>query len=184
MSQFGPIQVIPPGLLSFFQLKSLGQNPDTIDSNLSPSLELRDWYMQARNVDWLNQVGAGSAPTRTLGDGVTQFRAFSPNDIQVPSNEIWWIENFTVVAQLPNATDTAQFSCGYVRPIVGNQSPYVTGPVVGPMTGVAGKNRVLMAGSGGYWVPGGSSLGMVVMINETAGTILYAGYLRYVAIPV
>jgi hypothetical protein len=83
----GPVQVIPPGLMGYFNLKNHGQNPDVLQGFYQPVLESRDWLLAAN----LEQVQG----YRELGTGtfVNFFSPPQPNGqpIVVPPNEFWFV---------------------------------------------------------------------------------------------
>lgn len=176
----GPIQVIPPGLLGFLQLKTSGKNPEFLDDTISPTLDVTDWYFQASLLDFTQAVATAA---RALANGVTGIQLFSPNSIDVPQQENWWVEEYTIFAAVPAATDTCQFSCMYRTPNVGSTNPYVLGDPSPLLTGVAAAARINVARARQFFAPAGCSLGMFVLANETAATITYNGFVRFARLP-
>lgn len=167
----GPIQVIPPGLLGFFQLKTGGRNPTDMSETLQPVLECFDWYMQARGGDYTNDVGV---PNR-LCNAIGTF-GYTNNPIQVPDGEIWWILEYSTRTATLAAAEAITLCPAYLRPLVGTQSLYKLGvsTSAGPgqfCTSYADKQ---------FFLPSGSELGFAVEAIATVGTINVIGSLRYV----
>jgi len=89
MSQIGPVQVIPPGLLGFLQLKGLGENPSALLQEYQPSIEVRDWLMAARYEVAIGNTSSGANGFQGAG-----------NLIVVPQNECWFVHFYGVRGQL------------------------------------------------------------------------------------
>lgn len=179
MADFGPIQVPPPGLLSLLNLKNTGRNPERMHDTYTPTLELRDMLLQFNLLDALKTLG-GTPPGVNLTNGQVGARSFSPVLLQVPANEIWWVEEYTVRSVLPAAaTEVNQFQAAYFTPLLGSLSTYAVGEASPVVTGVAAYSRQNVAVARGFWVPPTSEIGMLVNINDTATSIAYTGYCRY-----
>jgi len=184
MKSFGPIQVIAPGLLGFLQLKSRGENPGELSDTYGPSIEMRDWLFQARALDWTQERGGGSPPGIGIGPGPATlgFNAFSPADLQVPASEMWWVEEFTISSGGLIATDTAMIAPAYQRPLTGTSNLYQLGPSSNAITGSATGKRVTVQARD-FFLPPGSRLGILVLQNDTATSIVYSGYCRFTPLP-
>lgn len=105
MATYGPIQVIPPGLLGFLQLKTGGLNPTELNGLLQPTLQLRDWMFLATAESLTNSqagVGIGSAWAPLFGGGIV-----------VPQGEAWWVEFFSGVALINAGGVMSDFRLGY-----------------------------------------------------------------------
>lgn len=91
----GPIQSRLAGYLGFFQLKNAGVNPRDLADFVQPVAELRDWYFSS---------GAGplAADQNVLIAG--GFDGVNITGIAVPSNEMWFVQHYSLFAQL-TATD-------------------------------------------------------------------------------
>ena len=83
----GLVQVVPPGLLSLFGVKTSGRNPDELGSQLGPSVEMLKWYLLAES-KWMD------FGTRVPAAG---FNGTTLNGI-VPANEVWYVHEFAHVA--------------------------------------------------------------------------------------
>lgn len=181
MPSSGPLQVIPPGLLGFFNLKSLGQNPSMLDDLVSPTIELREWYMQAQMIDYVNATGLTMTKTRTTISPV----GFLTWDLVggvvpglVPDNEWWWVENYTIYAQVPAvAGEGCTWSCAYISPSGGAIQVYQTGLERGHSATAAQATRPSCFARQ-FWVPPGATLGLNLMANTSAGGITYQGAVR------
>jgi len=86
----GPLQVIPDGLLGFFDLKTFGRAPSELSEVVSPSLELRDWYFQSR-AEWYTN-GSISVTSNGFYAAVT-----------VPATE-WWFVHHAATETVPFTT--------------------------------------------------------------------------------
>jgi hypothetical protein len=98
-----PIQVIPNGLMGLLQLKSLGQLPSILQTQVQPSLEMRDWYTQSRQVTQSTLLGA--VPTIVGGMTTVGIAGFTPT-VGPPVGFVWWVEQLTVTGQFAAAADT------------------------------------------------------------------------------
>lgn len=166
----GPVQLIPPGLLSFFGVKTLGRNPDQLIDNYQPSVEMLDWLMGSQ---------AREANVATLTVAAGGFQGFSAQPIVVPALEWWWLSDYTVQGAC-GAADTMTFAPCAAFPQVTNRlhllGDYVT----------LGNNDVAL-GSGnrlrGWFVPPTTILG--VHIRAFSGvTCALQGWLRFTPLPV
>lgn len=89
MIEWGPLQILPPGLLGALQLKNMGKNPGALSSLVQGTLELRDWLLQ-QNYEVLGATNAASVTDNFTGfqDGGTGAR--------VPEGEWWYIHEYQV----------------------------------------------------------------------------------------
>lgn len=94
-----PIQVIPPGLLGFLQLKNGGQNPRQFPEVLQPVLELMHWYLFANS-----EV--------VLGTDAAIAAAGLVNYLTVPDDEFWAVHDVQAAVTLA-AGSTAVLSIYY-----------------------------------------------------------------------
>jgi len=85
---------LPPGLLGFLQLKNSGRLPDFFGDVLTPTMDLRDWYLQA-------ELREGIFTDSIVGDGVSQYVVFAPND-----PEAWYVHQVSVITDAMASTDT------------------------------------------------------------------------------
>lgn len=94
-----PIQVIPPGLLGFLQIKNGGLNPREFPEVLQPVMELMHWYLYA-NAEVVTGTDAAIAA------------ASLTNYLTVPDDE-WWVVHDAQAAMTMAAASTAVWSLYY-----------------------------------------------------------------------
>lgn len=150
---YGPLQLIPPGLLGFLNLKSNGDNPHSLLAEYRPTLEMRDWMFQAKQED-INGTGlvlvTGNLGTRT---------AFAV-PLQVPQGEWWYVHSAMASSAGLPAADLIAGAIGWV---VGNPGNFAN-HIVGPVETVAGAaNKVeLFRSDRGFFMPPGALLGIFI----------------------
>lgn len=74
------INRVPPGLLSLLGIKAMGENPVVLTDELTPSIELLDFYAGA------NAIRLNGSTGNITGTGLFQVTALQP-----PTGEIWLI---------------------------------------------------------------------------------------------
>jgi len=176
-----PIQAIPQGLLGFLQLKNMGKNPSEISDLLQPVMDLREWYLQTAQRNFIGNGGA--APSAALPNNTVGFigwLATVPN-ITVPPNEWWYCPYYTALSATLVAGETIQFGVGFRNPDAGFTYQTLIGDPCDPVTGA---NKRAFAFARDFWVPPGSQLGIQVIQTVTAATITVEGHLRYVPLQI
>jgi len=174
-----PIQVIPPGLLGFLQLKNSGQAPAELPDTLQGVLELRDWYFQARLVV-SNQIHGGSAATAVFG-----FQAYSPNTIVVPEREYWWVENYSFTSDTIPAGDLVTARAAYIVQASGATRPFLLGDQPPAPPGFPSGQYRLAVSASRFFLGPGSVLGFYIDQNtRAAGNTSFIGNVRYAALPI
>lgn len=147
----GPLQAIPPGLLSLFQLKNLGRNPGELDGTLVPVVDLLDWYLLGQAIDLFGI-------SRTL-DGATDVPGFigwtTPFAVVVPATEWWWVSWYSISVAQPTSNDDCALSPAVLLPSQPQQVQLFDNTA--PQQ-VATYGRVA-CGVRGFWLPPGSTLG-------------------------
>lgn len=171
---YGPVQVLPKGLLGFLQLKNAGKNPDRLSNTLSPSLDLFEWYMAGTAQDIIPAPATAALPT-----GSTGFQAFTVNPVIVPQQEIWWVQNFGVLSSALGATESVGFMCAIQGVPAAVAGTYMFGDRRTILTGTA-TGRVARAYANGFWVPPGYTFGAMVEVHEVTTAVTYNGTLRVV----
>lgn len=96
---------IPAGLLSYFQIKSLGQNPSAFEDNVRPTLDLREFYNTSLGL----QIATESQSLVDVGDRDTTIA-----EITIPSNEIWICRGIQSTANC-TAFAANEYVVGYPR---------------------------------------------------------------------
>ena len=172
------VQLIPPGLLGFFGIKSGGRNPSELGEQVSPTLDLWDWYTQAKLLDGIASLG--SVPSVAVN--ATGIHVFSPNAIIVPEGEAWWVDNFTIRTGTLLAAEAIGVVPVMLRPRVGSQNQYLLVETASG-TGAAGAGQVSATSAKRFWVPPGTELGVLVSTIATAASITISAYLRFARAP-
>lgn len=170
-----PIQVIPPGLLGFLQLKNSGKSPVEFPEVLQPVIELRDWYFEARAEQTIATV--------SVANGGSNFATFATPAI-VPAEEYWAVLDFSAICPLLATTTVVSFvpawrivtGVSFSQFSVGVPQPLLAGTAAGRV-GCAYMDRP-------FFVPPGAELGLRIMANEiAAGTVDYQAQFRFVRLP-
>lgn len=171
MAPSRPIQVIPPGLLGFLQLKNSGRSPEFFPDALQPTIELRNWYFEA-NAEFLQ----ATVQTAVAGVG---FQTWA-EPIVVPSSELWYVINYSVYTGVQVAGDNTQFQLAW-RSQTGSLhfEGQPSALVVGSAAGATNNQQ-----ASGFFVPSASEIGARIMGHAAAAvTIDYAWNLRIVRLP-
>lgn len=162
-----PIQLIPRGLLGFFQVKNNGVNPTDLPDELQPILEMRDWYFQS-------QPEALPVGSIALATGANGFSPFTANPLVVPSDEFWFVLDYSVQASL-GAGDNASIKCGFRSPTLPTAYAFSKAPFLAASTG---PNAFLESSASNFWVPSGGELGFFVQGLAAAVTVTFNGFAR------
>jgi len=142
----GPIQVIPPGLISALGLKGLGQAPDTLRGSYQPVLETLDWIMQfdARLI-------TANVPVGFAGNN------FDPV-FTVPPAEVWYVHQVSVFTQTPLAFLYITLALGIQQPNTAGAA-FVT-PVQTTIGAGLAAGQIWTGGSSAkpFWAPSSHNL--------------------------
>ena len=172
----GAIQTLPPGLLGFLQIKNSGANPSDLSQQLVATLELRDWYFQARMLDANNLFGGNPSVNAALG--VNFFATMI-----VPNNAWLYVDSYDIVCSLLAADFIRAAPCLYTFPGLTGQSQLLVGPDVSDV--VTARARQWQAGSWprGFFAPPGSQFGFRVFDFTTVGSISVTGMIKAALLP-
>lgn len=170
----GPVQIFPPGLLGFLQLKNSGANPSDLTATLQTVIEARDWLFQARMLDALNLFGGNASVNAALG-----VNFFAP--YVVPQNAWLYVDFYTVVASLLAADYIRIAPVVYTFPGIAGQSQLQVGPDVNDL--ITARPRTIQATGRGFFVPPASQFGFRVYDFTTAGSISVTGMIRAALLP-
>lgn len=165
----GPIQVIPPGLLGFLQLKNAGTNPREFPEVLQPVMELREWYLQAfaRNHTVIDSVTVGAA-----SDGFAIFPTLITGD-----SVAWWVQHFSIRAEL-SAGSNAKIKPAYDNPVGGaSRFLYLLGDDDEGQT----PDNIAVFARQPFFLPPNSELGVYVQRNLASQE--FVAYVRYTELP-
>lgn len=176
-----PLNRIPEGLLDFFQIKSMGENPQSLLPDLRGVLDLTRWYSDttAEEGTALLTSLAASAPTSVisiasanwLADGTIDFArggAFT----QVPNGEVWLVLEATMQwAMSSHSGHSSTMVLTSARVFGSNQQQVITDSQVGwqsnlGTTGMAGYTIATKP----FWLLPGS----VLQVNNL-GTVVGVG---------
>ena len=173
----GPIQTLPPGLLSVLQLKNLGRLPSVLLGEVSPSIDLLDMYLRSLGV--ANSPGAHTRNQTTASGNFYQFTAGALGTIQVPQNEWWWFQHYSVTATF---TAVAGQSIEGLTPCLAfNTSTGIEYAGVGAEIRTVSSNATaavsaMVSSSAPFWAPPGSLLGYLATVISAAGVDLQGRY--------
>jgi hypothetical protein len=99
------IQLIPPGLLGAFQIKSGGQNPARMGDSYVPVLPMLDWALNALREDLIdvNSFGAGNGPRQT-----------SMTNCIVPAAQWWYVHHASIQITLASTDSQVNPAIGFI----------------------------------------------------------------------
>lgn len=144
------VQLIPPGLLSFFGIKNGGINPTDIQAQLVPTLPMLDWYLMSE-----------FETTQLL---VSNFTLGFQGGRQVPQGEWWYCLNATATWLVPAG---GSFSAQMALTMPGQ-----LGGTFARVGQVASSNVVgatlMLPSMDGFWMPPGTFIGINVLQNTAA----------------
>jgi hypothetical protein len=99
----GELQPFAPGLLSLFDLKQRGENPDTLSNQVMLTVEALEWYVLAKDIRTTNAFqGMASIPAAS-----SVARTSAIGGLSVPAGQWWRIHSLTATLQDPSGTATA-----------------------------------------------------------------------------
>lgn len=168
-----PIQLFPPGLLGFFQIKNEGRNPASLINQVQPVLEARDWYFQAT-------AEAAITSGTVVAPGLVGVFSLS---IPVPNNQYWYVHECraTIGGAGLAAADRVEMAIGFINPTVGLPFFLPAKNLVPGSTRTAAAGDICATYGGGFFVPAGSSIRILITsINVAAdrGVDIAARYTR------
>lgn len=174
----GPIQLIPPGLLGFLQVKNQGRNPQLLPNTLQPTMDLLTWLMEARAETTVATVDVAPAAI-----GFTPYT--TPAAVVVPSEEYWYVHDYTIQNNTALiATSTVSFACAW-RIVTGALfSQFGVGVPQPLLNGVAGGRGGFAFAEFPFFLPPGAEMGIRVIANEAAANITYQGNVRFTRLPI
>lgn len=160
----GVIQTLPSGLLGLLQLKQQGQNPSPLREDVQPTTDLTQFWFQNQMRDLtLDFTGPHNTLVATGANGSKGF-----GTIVVPNGELWYIENFSVNANLL-AAETCRYALQFIDSVVGMQ--YFLTPDVADI--ITARTRSICVSTRNFWLSSGRILGIQVFDILTAGNITF-----------
>jgi len=180
----GPIQTALSGLLDFLQLKNLGRNPTLLADSVQPVLNVNDWYKSEQP----EVVGGRTG----LGSTVVYAGYENTATLEVPSNEVWRVRDYTVALVIDLATCTGveiyalapamryrqeAFDVG-AGVMVGRSRPFYDSTLTGPLP--TNGNKFFAPSLRDFWAPPGAFLGFEFngFVTDPTGGIFIDGYAR------
>jgi len=176
----GPIQLIPPGLLGLLQIKSpAGQNPNVLNADVQPGIDLEAWWKRANRQVWGLNSGV-TLPAAAYGN----IAQYSPNAIAVPQNQWWFVHSYTTRASVNGGGTAFGLRQGMGWNATGTLRYRALGDVVfDNMTLTAAMGNVLML-SENFWMPPGSFLGHYISLVSVADLNLDCVGMDYTICPI
>lgn len=116
----GPIQIIPPGLLGFLQLKNGGTNPRDLEENVQPTFELWRHYLNATAEE-------GTGDSANVVSGTNGFVSFNTN---VSNGEWWYIHYFMAQGLGVAAADTLSIAPAFNAQVAAGGISIALAPMV------------------------------------------------------
>lgn len=172
-----PIQVIPPGLLGFLQLKSpAGRNPEELNGDVQPTLEMLEFYLNA-NREFLPTAQV------SLGSGASGFTGFTTNALICPQDQWWYVHDYTVVSAQVGAGDTILDLRAAYRKVAGAAVQALCLSENGN-TADAVNERCISRSYPGFWVAPGEELCIYVSLTTLAAARVVFGDALVTRLPV
>jgi hypothetical protein len=134
------LQLLPSGLLGFFQLKNGGQYPQSLNPQLQPTLELLDWYTE------IGTLGT----SEVVGDTIAAVAVGANNSaLVVPNLQAWFVHELCC-----SSTPGAGAACDIAGAISFGSAGFAVGPYVAIAANQNG--RTLMTDRKRFVLPGGT----------------------------
>jgi len=148
------INRVPAGLLALLGSKVGGINPALLADQVIPTIDFSRFYL------------AGSLERSTVSGNIAAVGLFA-STLVVPENEFWVVDQYTLSAGAAlGAGQALQVAPCYLYSLAGSTRALQ----VGQPSLLAGVGDLPTAGSGGFIVPPGSTLGLVCF-RITAGPV-------------
>jgi len=176
----GPIQLIPPGLLGLLQIKSpAGQNPNVLNADVQPVMDIHEYWLRANRQVWALNSGI------TLAAGTyNTFTALSPNGIDCPQNQWWYVHSVTMTFTVGAASSYVMGNLAMRWNSVGTIRWRTLGAPSRPGTLTSADGEIAYRAED-FWMPPGSSLGVNVgIIAGAAGLAIDLRGMDYTILPI
>lgn len=172
---FGPVQVIPPGLLGFLQLKNAGVNPEQLEKAIRVVWDAQEWYFESR------MEVIRSALVNTAAGPLNGNQPLA--DLTVPQDEYWWVQNISVYGSVGSplgAGDVVRMLVTYVMPQFGND-PFA---IEQPLGQAFGQGDTPLISASGFFVPSGAVLGFYFVRYAQALGNQFRAICRFTRLPI
>jgi len=163
MQERGPIQLIPPGLLSLLQLKADGRSVSNLTDTCVPSLEMRDWWLRATAQLW------PSASTLNVAAGTSAAFSNFTTDVLVPAAQWWYVHDFSVLLNVPAAGTATNVRLVWAATSAGTIQFHPLADGMEQRGSLLTGACNVMAGARDFWLPPGGRLGIFVDVVTGAG---------------
>lgn len=187
----GPIQTIPQGLLGLLQLKETGHNPDVLNQQVSPNLDIGLMYLE-RVMQTEAQLFGGVPQTTAIANAQHGFIQFQVAGVaaQIPNNETWFVVGVSAIILLPTLNTLAAGDTivgGVCWNISGTTSQYLFHPLVADIVTARARSWIPspMTSVPGRWLPPGCQFSLYVAdISVAAGTYTFQLAMRAARVPI
>jgi hypothetical protein len=172
----GPVQVIPPGLLGFLNLKNTGQAPGLFGGTVQPVWDMLRWYLSANATD---------VPFSTTGQASGTFGLVLATGAIVPAREWWYVHYYRVSTDVLAAGDRVSFSPGLLQNATVGGRMYTIGPNAGTPTTATTVQTVWTTNAQDFFVAPGFGFGPHInQLQLAAGALVFDIALRYTPLPI
>lgn len=157
------INRVPDGIAGFLGIKNSGRMPDTLSDIVSGTWDLSRWYLNATAI--YGQTTGGAVAAGSLATFI------------VPTNEIWYVSNFSVTVQM-NAASTSRSSIARFQ-----NAGLVNFVAIGDFYSVTALELIAYGTKAGeeFLLSPGECLG--VSFQNVTGTGTFGTQLRYRSMP-
>lgn len=175
-----PVQVIPPGLLGFLQIKNLGKNPQSLGGQILPTMDLLEWYFQS-NMEQLRS-------TLTIGDGVVGPVPWTTGsgatvNLTTSQDEFWWVESLMFrCTTFIVAGEQIQWQAGYRTPALNNNF-VICGDRQDTVGAAAPSIEAYCYAKRFFMPPGSEIVSFLSHFNTPVGGGACECYIRFVRLP-
>lgn len=167
----GPVQIFPAGLLGLLQLKTLGRNPTDMVENYQPTWDVLEWLLASQSIE--------HATIGSIAITATGFQAFSPNNLQVPEGEWWWIHDLSVSVAAVVGGDAADVAVLWSNPVGVRRQHLLIDTIFCPADLSAWGS--IRAGAL-RWLPPTAQI--YLWVQSFTGNPIVNAYLRYTRLPI
>ncbi len=164
-----PIQAAAPGFLALLGVKNLGANPDTLQGDIAPQIDMEGWYLRGQHQILSTLATCLAAAPQSFAfyplDGATGLRGTV--DLTVPTSAWRYVHRFSIFSATFSANDLLYAVLAHRRSLGGVSYDYF--PIGETFGAYAFHSGAGIAGSiGDFWVPPGHQIGWFVNFNLAA----------------
>jgi len=162
-SPVGPIQVLPPGLVNFLQLKIGGYAPDALSQVVTPEFDMLPFWLRATQKNLSDPAGAIWALNILAGPVATTFPYVNTStlaNLTVPDREWWHVTNATARVRNDAGVTTTNFAMAVTS--IGGPRNALNIALVGEKTASLAPAIYDVITANEFWMPPGSTFGLWV----------------------